>query len=190
VDPFITYTRKVSCIVLLIALTYGCANVKTSYIDSRWKVQSFVFPKDKLSCEGKQLIQYSPKYDVFVGLVLCNDDEQFRLYMSDSFNGAYFPVTDTGGHGQDHCELVNDDFRLPDSDDIKSGGCTTCSTSRNLPLENVVTWSRSGIGMPFQLLKSGVWSYQTSRLQCGVLFTNCASTSRKSYTQACHAVMK
>ena len=176
--------------MLITALTYGCANVKKNYIDSLWKVQTFEFPKDKLSCQGKQLIQYNPEYQVFVGLVLCNEDDQFRLYMSDSLTGQYFPVTDTGGHGQDHCELVNKDFSLLNSDDIKSGGCTKCSTSRNLPLENVDTWARSGIGMPFELLKSGTWSYQTSRLQCGVAFTNCVPISRNSYTQTCHAVIK
>jgi hypothetical protein len=125
--------------------------------DYVWKVQSFSFPKDELSCVGKQLVQFNSRYKTYVGLTLCNDKNEFRAYMS-SDNVAFLPITDTNGHGQDHCELVNKNFQLPISDDITSGNCATCSTSRNLPLEFVDTWSRADIRTPFSLVHSGTWA--------------------------------
>jgi hypothetical protein len=181
--------KKIGLLIFIVIVS-GCASFESSYKDSLWKVQSFDFQKDELSCDGKQLLQYNHKYNVFVGLTLCHDADQFRVYMSKSVKGPFLPVTDTAGHGQDHCELVNKDFKLPNSDNIKSGGCTVCNTSRNLPLEYVDTWARADIGHEFKLVRSGEWSYQTSRLQCGVVFENCASLMRGSFTTVCDAVLK
>jgi len=162
----------------------SCANFQSTFTNTSWQESSFNSPQDELSCDGRQLVQYNQKYEVYVGLTLCNSDDQFRVYMSDSKNGPYLPVTDTGGHGQDHCELVNAEFSLPNSDNINSGGCSTCSTSRNLPLEYVETWARSGMGNQFMLVESGRWSYQTSKLQCGVIFQQCSLLSK-----TCEAVI-
>lgn len=167
----------------------GCSKFEEKYKDQLWKVQSFDFPKDELSCDGKQLIQFNHKYNLFVGLTLCNDADQFRVYISKLIEGPFRPVTDTGGHGQDHCELVNKDFKLPNTDDINSGGCTSCNTSRNLPLENVDTWARSNIGQEFKLVHSGTWSYQTSQLRCGVIFKDCGSVTRGSFATVCDSIV-
>jgi len=139
----------------------------------QWKKYSFSFPQDVLSCKGEQLVRFSEKYKLYTGLTLCNETDEFRLYISRDLDGEYLPATDTGGHGQDHCELVNPTFTLPNTDNINSGGCKSCATSRNLPLEHMDVWARSNIGKPFKQVRSGTWSYQTSRLKCGVSFKQC-----------------
>jgi hypothetical protein len=165
------------------ALVAGCggvsppardaASVSPPAKESLWQIKPFDFPQDALSCNGKQLVQFNERYNLYVGLILCNDRDEFRLYLSSRDKGPFLPATDTGGHGQDHCELVNKNFALPNSDNINSGGCISCSTSRNLPLEHVDTWARSNLGTPFRLVRSGTWAHQTSRLRCGVIFEDC-----------------
>ncbi len=178
--------HKITMLIASVIMS-GCVSTDFSNKDYLWRVQSFDFPKDQLSCEGKQLVQFNERYNLYVGLTLCNDRDEFRVYISSSRNGPFLPATDTAGHGQDHCELVNKNFELPNTDDIKSGGCATCSTSRNLPLEHIDTWSRSNLGTPFKLVRSGTWSYQTSRLRCGVIFDNCGSIMRGRLTSVCDA---
>jgi hypothetical protein len=165
----------------------ACASIESPNEDYFWMTQSFDFPKDELSCNGKQLVQFNSRYKVYVGLTFCNERDVFRAYMSPSRNGTFLPITDTAGYGQDHCELVNKNFELPNADDVKSGKCASCSTSRNLFLENVDTWSRSNIGTPFKLVHSGKWTNQTSRLQCGVVFENCGSVTRGYLSVVCDA---
>lgn len=175
----------ITALITMLLLSACASNLP--HEDYLWFVQSFDFPKDELSCNGKQLVQFNSRYKVYVGLTLCNDRDEFRAYMSSSKNRAFLPITDTGGHGQDHCELVNKNFELPNTDDIKSGKCATCNTSRNLPLEYVDTWSRLNLGTPFKLVHSGTWANQTSRLQCGVIFENCGSIMRGHFSTVCDA---
>jgi hypothetical protein len=169
---------KIMAIFTIGTILLTFAYTHSSSPDYLWMVQSFDFPKDSLSCNGKQLVQFNARYKSYVGLTLCNDRDEFRVYMAESNDGPYLPITDTAGHGQDHCELVNKNFILPNTDDIKSGNCSTCSTSENLPLENIDTWSRSELGSLFILVRSGTWANQTSRLQCGTVFENCGSIMR------------
>lgn len=177
-----------SCILLLSALMLpACSTTGPSHDPLLWEARTFDFPKDSLSCSGRQLIQHNDRYGKYVGIVLCNDRDEFRIYMSSHEGGPFLPITDTAGHGQDHCELVNPNFALPNDDNIKSGDCPSCDTSRNLPLEYVDTWSRARLGNQFQQKHSGIWSYQTSRLKCGVLFENCASVTRLRLTTVCEA---
>jgi hypothetical protein len=147
----------------------------------RWLLRAFSFPPDALSCHGRQLVQYNPRYRLHVGLTFCDRPDEFRVYLSEAADGPFLPATDSGGHGQDQCELVNEHFTLPGSDDIKSGGCRSCDTSRNLPLEDVDTWTRSSLGDPFVFKHTGSWSYQTSRLRCGVRFDDCGFSGRGSW---------
>jgi hypothetical protein len=108
-----------------------------------------------------------------VGLVSCGGTE-LRVYLSAAESGPYLPALDVAGHGQDHCQLVDPTFTIPNEDDITSGGCATCATSTNLPLEGVPGWYRAFYGEPFTYVeRTGEWSWQTSRLDCGVPAAQC-----------------
>ena len=134
-----------------------------------WVATRFNYPRDELACNGAQMVRFDSIQALWVGVVSCGDDSfaQVRLYLSDN-EYDFFPATDTAGHGQDHCELINDSFgRLRDEDDITSSGCRDCSTTTNLPLENVYVFSRSRSGERFVFQESGRWAYQTTRLTCG-----------------------
>ena len=154
---------------------------------AKWELFKFSFPKDQLSCNGKQLVRFDNKYKLYVGLTFCNNSDKFRLYLSSNKNKGFFPATDTGGHGQDHCELVNPKFTLPNTDNINSGGCKSCATSRNLPLEYVSVWYRSRLGQSFKFVRSGEWAYQTSQLQCGVTFEQCFLSDTTESQISCDA---
>jgi hypothetical protein len=178
---------NISTLILSLLVLSACSSIKSSHDPFLWEVRAFEFPKDDLSCNGRQFVQFNDRYGKYVGITQCNDGDEFRIYMSSIDSGRFLPVTDTAGHGQDHCELINKNFALPNEDSIKSGGCTSCDTSRNLPLENVDTWSRSRLGTQFLLKHSGTWSYQTSRLKCGVVFENCGALTRLHLNTVCDA---
>jgi hypothetical protein len=83
-------------------------------------------------------------------------------------------ATDLAGHGQDHCELIQPGFQLPNEDDITSGGCLACATSYNLPIENVPAYGRAFLGDSFQLYRpTGFWSWQTSQIDCDTPIVPC-----------------
>jgi hypothetical protein len=46
------------------------------------------------------------------------------------------------GHGQDHCELVNPAFTIP-NEDITSGGCTSCSVGGVVDVMDVPVFARA-----------------------------------------------
>lgn len=138
-----------------------------------WKAKSFSPVNGKRYCFGGQYVAQSPKYPgAWIGAESCNDatDDQYKLYMSDSENGTYYQIADTAGHGQDHCELVNPSFSIPNEDDIKSGGCATCDIQNMNDPQQELVFSRANFGQPFRLVKSSVWSDLSSQIyKCGVL---------------------
>ena len=138
-----------------------------------WAAASFAFPQDALSCSGPQLVRYDATAGLWVGVVGCADNF-VRLYLSGSPSGPFVQATDLAGHGQDHCELVVPGWTLTNEDDITSGGCATCATSVNLPIEGVATYARAFLGQPWTYYpSSGTWSWQTSRLFCGDIPAAC-----------------
>lgn len=137
---------------------------------------SFAVPRDEESCDGPAFVRFDGDYELFVGVVTCESNDVVRVYLSNDEDGPFLPATDTAGHGQDHCELVNPEFTIGNEDSIGSGSCPQCSTGRNLPLEGVATFTRSVFGEPFSFMpETGEWSWQTSRLGCGVDVTSCAA---------------
>jgi hypothetical protein len=136
---------------------------------------TFRFPEDELSCSGPQFVRFDDRFDLFVGVSTCQDTGEVRVYLSREEQGPFLPAADTAGHGQDHCQLVNPAFTFqPNSDDITSGGCVTCSTGTNLPLENRSVWVRANIDEQFTFVpQSPTWSHQTSRLRCGIDVDTC-----------------
>lgn len=132
-----------------------------------WAVASFAFPQDALSCSGPQLVRYDATAGLWVGVVGCAQGF-LRIYLAPSASGPFVQATDLAGHGQDHCALIVPGWTLPNEDDITSGGCATCATSVNLPIEGAPTYARAFLGQPWTFYPtSGAWSWQTSRLFCG-----------------------
>ena len=78
-------------------------------------------------CLGERYSYYNSKYNLWVGAILCGSASRYKLYRSERSTSQFLQIADYSGHGQDHCELVNPEFRLPDGDDITSGGCTECT---------------------------------------------------------------
>jgi hypothetical protein len=125
--------------------------------------------EDELSCFGDQYVAYLEGHQLYLGVQLCGAPTTYRLYLSANENGMFLPATDTAGHGQDHCELLNPSFTAPNEDDITSGGCASCTISQNLPIEYQPAFHRGYADECFEPIQStGVWSYQTSQLSCGV----------------------
>ncbi|MBI4128130.1 MAG: peptidoglycan-binding protein, partial [Parcubacteria group bacterium] len=139
---------------------------------STWKKYDFSAYNGKLHCFGGRYVGYSQKYGKWVGAASCNDvtDDQYKLYMSDSETGTYYQIADTAGHGQDHCELVNPTFTIPNEDDIKSGGCATCDILNMSDPQGEPVFVRANFGQPFSFQTSVFWADLTSQIyKCGVL---------------------
>lgn len=138
-----------------------------------WVSAAFAFPQDALSCNGPQAIRYDGRQGLWVGVVSCGGTS-LRMYLSPNDTGPYVQATDLAGHGQDHCELIQPGFQLPNEDDITSGGCLGCATSRNLPIENVPAFGRAFLGDSFQFYRqTGAWSWQTSQIDCDTPVVPC-----------------
>jgi hypothetical protein len=89
--------------------------------------------------------------------------------MSGTRTGPFLEIADFAGHGQDHCELVNPAFKIPNEDDITSGGCTTCSVGPLVDLIGVPVYARSRFGEPFQRVQSRYWAdLSTTFYSCGI----------------------
>lgn len=134
-----------------------------------FELRTFDRPDDELSCDGDQYVSYLEGHGLYLGVQLCGEPTTYRLYLAAEAGGPFVPATDTAGHGQDQCELLNPSFTIPNDDDITSGGCWNCQTSQNLPIEGQAVFDRDGAGQCFvPVAVTGTWSYQTSRLSCGV----------------------
>ena len=89
--------------------------------------------------------------------------------MSQSRNDKFLEIADFAGHGQDHCELVNPAFKIPNEDDITSGGCTRCSVGALVDIQNVPVYARANFGQQFQRVTSRFWADLTTTFySCGV----------------------
>jgi hypothetical protein len=104
-----------------------------------------------------------------VGVILCSDT-RYKILLSTSRDEVFYPIGDYAGHGQDHCELVNPDFTIPNEDDITSGGCDSCATGNLVNPAGATGWSRASFGDAFQF--EAVWPefnlYTSSWYECGV----------------------
>jgi hypothetical protein len=138
-----------------------------------WEKIKFKTHNNKRYCYGAQYIAQSPKYPgAWLGAESCDDTKntKYKLYMSNSKNGTYYQIADTGGHGQDHCELVNPDFKIANDGSIKSGGCTDCAVGSMIDVQNEPAYVRSKFGESFALVpNTRFWGeLSTHDYQCGV----------------------
>ncbi len=136
-----------------------------------WEASGFAAPEATSGCHGARYVRYNERYSKWIGAVLCSPTA-YKLYASEAKSGPFYPIADTAGHGQDHCELVSATFSLPNEDDVTSGACPSCSVT-------MAGWERPGavpvyvrarFGEPLTLLP--VWPeynhYTSSSYSCGV----------------------
>ena len=129
-------------------------------------------PTVQTPCTGPRYIRYLPAYDEWVGVSLCSP-LRYKLFLGVTPSSVFYEIGDYAGHGQDHCELVNPGFRIPDEDDITSGGCASCSIDSAHVFDPPVGssgWARSRFGEPFTFVES--WPmynlYTAQWYECGV----------------------
>ncbi len=121
------------------------------------------------SCTGARFVRRDDHYGVWVGAILCGDAGSYKLYMSEVLDAPFLEIADYAGHGQDHCELVNPAFTIPNEDDITSGGCTECSVGGLVDLIDVPVYARAVFGEPFERVTSQFWADLTTTVySCGV----------------------
>ena len=135
---------------------------------SGWQAADFQ-TYDAAACTGARFVRYDDHYGLWVGAILCGSAERYKLYMSDDRNQPFLQIADFAGHGQDHCELVNPAFTIPNEDDITSGGCTACSVGNLVDVIGVPVYARAKFGEPFQRVTSREWAdLTTNSYACGV----------------------
>ncbi|MEO7734958.1 MAG: hypothetical protein ABIY55_28650, partial [Kofleriaceae bacterium] len=133
-----------------------------------WQRTDFV-TLDKAACTGDRFVRHDDKYNAWVGAIQCGDAAHYKLYMSGKHDGVYLEIADFSGHGQDHCELVNPGFTLPDEDNITSGGCTTCALGDLIDIIGKPVYARAVFGEPFKQVMSRQWADLTTNVYaCGV----------------------
>ena len=121
------------------------------------------------SCTGARFVRHDAHYGVYVGAILCGDAKHYKLYMSAQLDRPFLEIADYAGHGQDHCELVNPAFTIPNEDDITSGGCTECSVGPVVDIDGIPVYARANFGQPFERVTSRFWADLTNPVYaCGV----------------------
>ena len=91
-----------------------------------WEAFAFASYAADTPCAGARFVRYMDEYSLWVGAVLCNPS-RYKLFLGTAKNGTFYQIGDYAGNGQDHCEMVNDVFSIPNEDDVQSGGCAACA---------------------------------------------------------------
>jgi len=101
-------------------------------------------PRCPSPCAGTTRLINNAKYGIWIKVVRCSST-RYDLLMSTTKAGPFYKIGDTGGHGQDHCELVNPGFTIVLDDDIKSGSCKTCNIKSAGSISNIPAFKKSGV---------------------------------------------
>lgn len=128
-------------------------------------------------CNGKKVMLRNEKFNKWIQVVLCSQ-QRYDILMGETQSGPFYKVGDIGGHGQDHCELVNPQFAdLRSDDDVTSGNCPTCvvqsaGSVTDLPdLFGKKIYKRSRWGEAFEFTDATTSGIHTSCwYECGVSF--------------------
>jgi hypothetical protein len=150
--------------------------------DASWQKKAFTYDRAQSTCSGgARYVRYDPRYAKWGGVELCSPTT-YKIFLGESADGVFHEIGDFAGHGQDHCELVNPTFTMPNEDEVTSGGCSDCSVTM-AGWESpgpVPVYTRSNLGEPFTLQ---TWPehnlYTSSSYSCGVAIP-CASAWRFS----------
>jgi hypothetical protein len=112
--------------------------------------------------------RFDPRQGLWIGVVECAGPMGFRFFLKDPAFGDWRPATDGAGHSQDICELVDPTFRIPDEDDITSGGCASC-TAGGLVFSRGPVYARYRFGECFmEEVAEMDWPWLTSVVYCGL----------------------
>lgn len=95
-------------------------------------------------CTGSTRVMYNAKYAKWIKVVRCSPT-RYDLFMGTSKGGPFYKIGDGGGHGQDHCELVNPWFTIVNDDDIKSGSCKACNVKGIGNIQGIPAFKNSGV---------------------------------------------
>ena len=142
-----------------------------------WKRNDFTTYENQQWCVGEKFVGHSERYGLWIGVELCNKNgsqkvassDTYKLYASDKEDGIYYQIADTGGHGQDHCELISKNFSLVNEDEITCGTCSSCSLGEMVDVQNQPVYSRARFGEAFTKNESKYWSDLTVKsYSCGV----------------------
>jgi len=133
---------------------------------------------EAMNCDGPSFRRFDARYGLWVGLVSCGD-AGYRFFLSEVAEGPYLPATDTSGHGQDFCELLDPSFRIELGDVITSGGCTECSIGANYSFVSGEVFVRGFFGERFVRTEALSWGgYQSSVIRCATGPLACEAPSR------------
>lgn len=128
-------------------------------------------------CSGEEVTFFNAKYRKWIKVVLCSQ-KRYDILMGESEAGPFYKVGDEGGHGQDHCELVNSGFSdLRSDDDVTSGNCPSCKVHSAGSVTDIPAifgtkiFSRSRWGEQFEFRDATLRGIHTSCwYECGVTF--------------------
>lgn len=140
-----------------------------------WTPYAFTYDRAESDCTGgERYIRYNATYEKWVGAELCSAT-RYKLFLGETKDGVFHEIGDSAGNGQDHCELANPNFTIPNEDDITSGTCKTCASQMG-DWESpgpVPVYVRENFGQPFDLISWPQYNIYTSRwYECGVSIPN------------------
>ncbi len=126
-------------------------------------------------CGGSTRVMHNAKYGKWIKVVRCSP-QRYDLLMGSTKAGPFYKIGDGGGHGQDHCELVNPSFTITNDDTITSGSCKSCKVKgvgnvQGLSgLKGSSVYHRSSFGKPFKLtpVSATVGIHTSCWYECGV----------------------
>jgi hypothetical protein len=120
-------------------------------------------------CTNSGFVRWSPPYQKWIAVSLCTAT-RYKIFLGEAQGGPFYSIGDFAGNGQDHCELVNPAFTIPNEDDITSGGCTTCALGPYINPVGTIGYSRARFGEQFTF--QPVWPmfnlYTPTWYECGI----------------------
>ena len=123
----------------------------------------------------RKYIHFHSRYERYVGVISCDKPGRYKIFLGNSPSDPFFQIGDNSGHGQDHCELVNPNFRITADDDITSA-CPECDIKTiqvgSLDLENIKGYYRQGFGDDFLCYRNtgriAFWWDAVNWYECGI----------------------
>ena len=135
-----------------------------------WESYTFAYDRAFTDCAGgARYVAYDVRYSKWVGVELCSPTK-YKIYLGEAKDGVFHEIGDFAGDGQDHCEIVNPTFTIPNEDEITSGGCASCASQMTWDNPGPVpVYTREWFGEAFTLETWPQYNLYTSRwYSCGV----------------------
>jgi hypothetical protein len=98
-------------------------------LSSGWIASSFNYDAGGVTgfCTGNRYVKSYGQFGLaWIGIILCNaQGTQFSIFASNSQSGTYYPLGDSSGSGEDHCQVVG----FPDNCTAHNTCTFGCQTS-------------------------------------------------------------